>query len=287
MSPAASVGRSSSGTVRRGDMLAGRDLANVIQGELLDEPGTQIGQRLPPERALALRFSVSRPLVREALRVLADRGLITVQPGRGSFVKKMSALDAAQPLHNLLRRQHSTARQLVVARSMLEAEAASTAATRGDERAVAKIAESLAATTTCPDIIATVWADLAFHARIVQAAGNPIIETMFIAIARQIAELMLRTRSDVEVSRVGLPYHEEIYEAIRTGDADGARRAVIGHLHVGERMLGPDFDKPLEDVARTRLRHYFGDEFMLEELLNPPGSVLLTEPPHHDYERGQ
>ena len=252
----------------------GLELADTIERDLLDIPGMTVGSQLPPERALALQFSVSRPLVREALRVLVERRRIAVYPGRGAFVRPASLLSAAQPLQNLLRRQHSTARHLVVARSMLEAEAAAAAATRGNTEANDAIASALAATKGRSDIVATVWADLAFHARVVQAAGNPIVETMFAAIAPQTAELMLRTRSDTEVSRAGLPYHDEIYEAIRVGDAIGARAAAIGHLRVGERLLGADLDEPLEDVARTRLKQFFGDDTMLEDLFGPDATPL-------------
>ena len=44
-------------------------------------------QRLPSERRLALEFKASRPMVREALRSLTERGLIRVEPARGAFVR--------------------------------------------------------------------------------------------------------------------------------------------------------------------------------------------------------
>ena len=44
------------------------------------------GERLPSERDLAVEFGASRPMVREALRSLTERGLIKVEAGRGAFV---------------------------------------------------------------------------------------------------------------------------------------------------------------------------------------------------------
>ena len=49
------------------------------------------GAKLPSERQLAERYGVSRPVVRESLRRLQERGLIVVQPGRGSYVREVRA----------------------------------------------------------------------------------------------------------------------------------------------------------------------------------------------------
>src|ERR687888_26944 len=48
------------------------------------------GERLPSERKLVERYGVSRPIVREVLRRLQERGLIVVHPGRGSFVRELT-----------------------------------------------------------------------------------------------------------------------------------------------------------------------------------------------------
>jgi GntR family transcriptional repressor for pyruvate dehydrogenase complex len=90
------------------------------------------GDKLPSERALAEEYGLSRPLVREALRGLEERGYIQVLPARGSFVRGPNASDASRPLNSLYQRSGVTARHLVVARIMLECEATELAAASTD-----------------------------------------------------------------------------------------------------------------------------------------------------------
>ena len=93
----------------------------VLSGEIA------AGDRLASERILALEYGVSRPIVREALRSLIERGLIDVEPGRGAFVRDGTGPRRFPPLDIEYRRRGTTARQLSEARLMLETEAAALA----------------------------------------------------------------------------------------------------------------------------------------------------------------
>jgi GntR family transcriptional repressor for pyruvate dehydrogenase complex len=230
--------------------ISGSTLADLIEGTFLSDPP---GRRLPSERQLAGHFEVGRPLVREALRTLSERGLIEVQAGRGIFVRRVLPVDAARPVDNLLRRQAITPRQLVEARSMLEGEASQLACTRATERDLRHLSELVAAGAKPRNLPARVRNDLEFHLSVVRAAHNPVIETMFAAILRPTAEMMLRSLSDPHVSRKGLPYHEHLYLAISDRDPRAAVQASRDHLRVSERTYGRDFDISLEILALRRL----------------------------------
>src|SRR5919201_3506489 len=97
------------------------------------------GSRLPGERQLAERLRVSRPVVREAMRGLVERGLLEVVPGRGTFTRRVRTSDAARPLDSLLRRE-ATPRHLVEARLMLECESISLSAERAEPAEFAAMA---------------------------------------------------------------------------------------------------------------------------------------------------
>lgn len=106
-------------------------MADRLEQEILSR-APEVGTKLTSERQLAERFGVSRPIVRESLRSLAERGLIEIRPGRGAYIRATRPTDAAHPLDALLRRQQITGRRLVEARLMLEQEAAYRAAERAE-----------------------------------------------------------------------------------------------------------------------------------------------------------
>lgn len=223
------------------------------------------GSKLPSERELTERFGVSRPIVREALRMLAERGLVEIRPGRGSFVRGARATDAAGVLDAFYRRSQATPRDLVEARTMLECTAAALAAERATVGDLEQVDAALARFDRAASVVERARYDLVFHLAIARAAHNPVIETMFGSIAALTVELMLRSLSDRAVTDASVPYHAEIRDAIDGRDPDRARRAMAEHLAVASRFYGADYETSLENLAQ---RHH--------TRLLEPGSTLDT-----------
>jgi len=211
------------------------------------------GVRLPSERDLATEFTVSRPVVREALKALQERGLIEVSPQRGSFVRRYTAENLMRPMNLAARSAGVTARQLMQARVMLESEAAGLAAanaTKQDRTDLLRV-HQLFAQPGEPHARARV--DLTFHETIARASGNPVIHMMFTAIQDLTYGLMVRSLSDREVRAAGEPLHTVILEHILDRDADGAREAMRLHLDLAEQFYGPDMDANLAEVIEHHL----------------------------------
>jgi DNA-binding FadR family transcriptional regulator len=211
------------------------------------------GQLLPSERALAEEYGLSRSMVREALRTLAERRLIEVLPGRGSLVRETTVQDAVERLIEIFDHTSVTPRNLIEARSMIETTAAALAAERAgptEIRAI-ELAEANCGQTTT--LLERVRWDLTFHRAIVRAAGNPLVETMFHAIQPYIVELLFRSLTDRDVSDQGLAFHERIVGAIAARDPAEASRQMAGHLTLGITLFGPDLDRNLNLVARDAL----------------------------------
>ncbi|MEV0946637.1 FadR/GntR family transcriptional regulator [Rhodococcus sp. NPDC049939] len=207
-----------------------------------------VGDRLPSERALCAEYKVSRPVIREVLRGLQERGYIDVFPGRGSFVREVATSDLARPLARMAQRGNVTARHLVSARTMLECEAAAMAAAHGSDEQIAVIGDALRrhqAARILPELART---DLEFHEAVAQASRNPVIAVMFGAIRSLVYGLMLRSLSDRQVMQAGDPWHAAIYEAIANRDAEKARAAMAEHLRLALDFYGEDLDVPLDDV---------------------------------------
>ncbi len=243
------------------ERLAAKLVDQITSGQLAE------GVKLPSERDLSQRYSVSRPVVREVLRGLVEQNLIEVVPGRGAYVRRAKTSDAAGPMGMVLMRRQTTPRELMGARKMLECGAAELAAARAVPEDLQALEQALGGFDNAVDLIERARFDLAFHTSIVRAAHNPVIEIMFSSIASMVAELMLRSLGDRTVSRAGLPFHSQIYEAIRERDPERARFAVAGHLSVAERLHGTDYDRSLTILARRELDRLFGPDAVLDDLL--------------------
>jgi len=155
----------------------------------------QLGQKLPGETTLAPQLGVGRSTIREAIRQLAGRGVLTTRQGSGVFVM---ALDAPEDWDAVLRRADIVA--VLEARIAIEAEAAALAAERRTASDLRAIRQALAARDNAADgVEAHVDADTAFHRSIIVAAHNPILLELFDGFTprlRQAMIEMLRLRSD-------------------------------------------------------------------------------------------
>lgn len=143
----------------------------------------RMGDKLPAERALAEEFGVSRPVVREALRMLVMLQVVEVQVGRGAFV--LAEPDLAPSLHpadpfELL--------DVVDVREIMETGALRMAFERADDDAKAAVQASLtkleAAVAGGED---TTELDRRFHAAIVDASGSPALKEIWRNLEREIS----------------------------------------------------------------------------------------------------
>jgi len=255
------------------------ELARELENDIVS--GRQgVGSKLPSERQLADRFGVSRPVVREALRTLFERRLVEIHPGRGAFVRDAQSSDAASQMSVFFRRKQVTARDLVEARSMLETTAAEMAAARADTDDLALMRQTVSELEAAIDIVDQARCDLAFHYAVTRASRNPVIESMFAAVAQPMVELMLRSLIDPDVRGEALGIHHDIIAAIAANDGRQARQAMARHIAVAERFYGDDLDRSVESVARRELARRLAPSVTLEDMLDQAlsGSGLAVTP---------
>lgn len=243
------------------------ELAQALENDIV-AGRIPVGAKLPSERQLAERYGMSRPVVREALRMLVERRLVEIHAGRGAFVRHAQSGDAASQMNVLFRRKQVTARDLVEARSMLECTAAGMAAVRATADDLRFMEEVLAELDRASDVVDQTRCDLAFHYAVTRAARNPVVESMFASVAQPMVELMLRSLLDTDVRNEALSLHHEIVDAIRAGDAKRARRAMAAHLEVAARFYGEDLDRNVERVARREIAHRLASNVTLEDVLS-------------------
>jgi GntR family transcriptional repressor for pyruvate dehydrogenase complex len=177
------------------------------------------GDRLPPERQLALGFGVSRPTIRQALRVLAASGLVESRIGSGTFVVGEPAGEGAATGADSLR-------DVMETRLVFEVGAVRIAARRVERRgedldllsAIVEALERRAEHDSYPIEI-----DVAFHRAIVQLTGNDhlvqLVAPCWKAASAAIAASHVRPWSAEDTARMA-GQHRAVYEAIRVGDAE-------------------------------------------------------------------
>ncbi|MFD1505079.1 FadR/GntR family transcriptional regulator [Georgenia yuyongxinii] len=206
-----------------------------IRGEILrvmTERHLQPGERLPAERDLAAALEVSRPSVREAVRTLEAEGRLVVKHGQGVFVAEPAT---QQKLRGSLQDWEEDLSQLFAMREVIEVPAARWASQRKDPGELARIRAAYATLEGALDSDdvqndKVQRLDALFHTRIVQAAGNSLLEQTQAVIYDLLLEGM-RTTLEVEGrAAASRKEHLRILAAIESGDAEGAAEAAREHV---------------------------------------------------------
>jgi DNA-binding GntR family transcriptional regulator len=176
------------------------------------------GQRLV-ERELCEMMGVSRPSIREALRLLEADGLVNTVPHRGPVVSTISLEEA---------------RQLYAARAILEGFAGRECARLHDPDVVRRIGAALTklkAAATKQDLVACLEAKTEFYAALIGGCRNSFIERMLKPLHDRITLLRITSMSQPKRINKSLREVTGIWRAIQDGDADLAERRCIDHVN--------------------------------------------------------
>jgi DNA-binding FadR family transcriptional regulator len=190
------------------------DIGESIVGGLL-----RPGDALPGEAQLAGQMEVSRTVLREALKVLASKGLIETRQKTGMRVRDprfWNHLDAdvlgwrcaAMPTDDFVEK-------LVEMREIIEPAAVMAAARRRQPEQLEAIAEALEAMEGAEDLDAWAAADLRFHEAVLAATNNELLSSLFAVIETALATFFVMSARTAKNFKYSLPHHRAVYEAIR------------------------------------------------------------------------
>ncbi|MGJ5175731.1 FadR/GntR family transcriptional regulator [Bradyrhizobium oligotrophicum] len=195
-----------------------------------------VGTALPPEPDLEARFGVGRGVIREAIKTLAAKGLVSVRPRHGTHVlprHDWSLLD--RDVLSWLVGQDEPNRDLLLAiqevRSIIEPAAAALAAERATKNDRWRINTALAAMETAKDLSSAIAADKAFHLAILDATHNPVLQGFRGAVDTILSTVFLVAVGSAGWFKDNLPNHAAAARAIDEGNPEKARTAM-------ERVLG-------------------------------------------------
>lgn len=233
----------------KSDQLAG-ELENRILGGAL-----QPGDRLPTEDELGEIFSVSRSVIRDAVRQLVARGLVTVQQGRGTTVAEPSDVAFASAALALLARSGVTVGDVIDARAMLEVAIVPLAADAGTEEdwvSLEQTYERFAKAVEHNEWNTARDAHLEFHLGLLRALHHPALQLLL----RPMLEVIWLSSEPPRVTHPAdweVETHWPILLALKSGDAAATEEAVREHYRVLEDndRYGSYRSKPFSTVFAT------------------------------------
>ncbi len=247
-------GRSDARAIRGASEQVAIQIQHYIQEEGLG-PDDFLGR----EEDLASEFGVSRPTLREALKLLASGNLIraTKGPGGGIFVARTADQGMSQSLSDaismMLETGAVTLEELVDARLLLEVPLAGLAAYQPDEATLSRLRDAVAAELAAVGDSETLAAtDMEIHRTIAAAGSNRMVQALTDWIFEVVQPSLIEVLEPAIVHSAVLEQHQALLAAVEKGDSARAERAMKDHLlYLRDvlRMVQPE--EPAAVDART------------------------------------
>lgn len=192
---------------------------------------TKLEQPLPSEQFLADSFNVSRPVIREALKILKERGLIATRQGAKTIVTVPSADTVTNSLNRLTQLQNISVSQLFQVRIALETLAVRIATRNCAADAVARLQEINAQIENSTPLEAA-RLDAQFHKTIAELSGNPMLLIMIESLRGLIADAVYDILRTWNLKADAVQFHQKIIHCIQSKDEDAAAEMMRAHLLV-------------------------------------------------------
>lgn len=218
---------------------------NIISGKF------EIGDALPNEADLSNKFGVSRTVIREAIKVLNEKGLVESRPKVGTLVQPRQKWKQLDP--DVLNWEYEAGphdqflQKLTEVRHIIEPAAARLAAQRATDDEIMVIQGFYDEMVRClNDIHEYIPVDIQFHTAIVKASHNELLEQIVTTIRAALVSSRKVTTQLPDSAHQALPLHYAVLEAIQHRQPDTAYRAMEKLIERAaadiERILGPKKD---------------------------------------------
>jgi len=211
--------------------------ARNLHGHVIQQLGVRIvsgqlqpGDALPREEALAVEMDVSRTALREAMRVLSAKGLVEARPKVGTRVREeryWQQLDAdvlawrcaSMPPTDFVQK-------LAQMREIFEPAAAAFAARRRDAAQLKELETAYRAMEAARNSDEWAEADLQFHEAVLVATNNELMISLFSVVETALGSYFVQSARKTGDFKYSLPYHQQVFEAIRKRQPEMARDAM-------------------------------------------------------------
>jgi DNA-binding FadR family transcriptional regulator len=193
----------------------------------------KINEKLPIEAELMKSFGVGRSSIREAMKILANSGLLRIQQGVGTFVERLDS--TREPMDQRLMR--AKVQDLDEVRQLLELKIAEKAAINRSEDDILEMRmhlENRMIAANAGNIEECVEADIQFHVAIAKASKNEILADLYKCAAVHLKKGFLHLYADTKIFQDTYAIHEQLLESIIAKDSKKAWNTVekiIGHIN--------------------------------------------------------
>jgi DNA-binding FadR family transcriptional regulator len=230
------------------------------------------GERLPSERELAAAMRISRPTLREAVRILADAGVLKVLPGSSGGIFVASDYVPLELVRSKSELRLDEVAGVLAARRLLEPRVAQLAAINAGEEDFARlqaIVDAEQALVANGDVLAYedrfLQLDTQFHLRIARATGNTTIVSMMRMLLRRLEIARDMALHEPPIPEWVVDVHERTLKAIRSARHEQIERVMDEHLAAmersWERQTGRALVRPTPDFLQpVSERSYSGEE---------------------------
>lgn len=203
---------------------------------LIKENNLSPGDKLATEYEPSERLSVGRSTIREAFKLLSARNILDIRQGAGTFISPKRGIPNDPLGLTFLSDDSSLALDLLDVRLIFEPEMAVLAAINATRE------QCLAIDAQCAAVEKTIAAnedyskeDIRLHQLIAEASGNKVIGNLAPIIHSSVEKSIIVTTNALMEST--LVYHRKIVEAIKSGDIQSARYAMITHLNINREYI--------------------------------------------------
>jgi len=219
---------------------------SVVLKDFIEAEGLEPGDRLPPERDLALKLGLPRTALRRMLSSLEKEGRLIRHVGRGTFIAgsgvSSSALRPPATYEGDTFRTYPA--EVFEARLIIEPKIAALAALRATRQEVEEMQKSIARGSTSETLVEFEKWDAVFHRIIVQAARNGLLASLYEGIhAVRAGNLWGKMKEQSLTSERMATYivsHQAILDAIKDRDSRAAERNMYDHIiEARTNILGP------------------------------------------------
>jgi DNA-binding FadR family transcriptional regulator len=231
-------------------------IAELVAQEIAEtivDTGLPEGTSLGTERDLVERYGVGRTTMREALRLLETRGVISIRsgPGGGIAVRRPEPSDLGEPLSLVLQFSGTTLADVLAARQILDPVLATHAATAATEAALVAMEEIIArAEEMIEDDVTFLTQSLRFHTAIARASGNVVLDVIYQGLEKLSTDALRGATYPRQYRNDVLEAHKGVLESLRAREPEAARERMQSHIEAERGYWG----NPREEIYARRIR---------------------------------